>query len=74
MPARKSSVSTVWMQGGDTHGFYYDVTQNNLNKNIKFIEANKLYKKYVHIDLDRENKCFEQCLWLMHYEQRKIFN
>jgi len=51
VPTKESSGSTVWMKGGDPHGFYYNVTQNNLNKTIKFIEANKLYKEYVHIDL-----------------------
>jgi hypothetical protein len=29
----------------------YDVTQNNLCKTTKSIEANKLYKIYGHIDL-----------------------
>jgi hypothetical protein len=51
VPTKQSSGSTVWMRGGDPHGFYYDVTQSNLNKTIKFIEANEVYRDYVHINL-----------------------
>ena len=47
IPTRHSSGSTVWIPWGH----YYDVTQNNLNETIQFIEANKLYKEYVHINL-----------------------
>ena len=30
-PTRESSGSVVWMQGGDPHCFYYDVTQRKLS-------------------------------------------